>query len=103
MKLQAVSLCLYYSDYLAATVANRRHFDRWVIVTVPEDRETIEFCREHELECLLSTTLREDGWDFDPKFRKASALNEALDQLDPAGWALILDADVLLPTGIRES
>ncbi len=101
MKLQALTVCIYYSDYLAATVANRRHFDRWLIVTVPDDRETIAFCQRNSLECLTSTVLQPDGWDFDPKVRKAVPVNEGLDVLPADEWTVLLDADVLLPSDFR--
>ncbi|MDQ3624972.1 MAG: glycosyltransferase family 2 protein [Verrucomicrobiota bacterium] len=102
MKLQAVTICINYADFLECIVRNQRHFDRWIIVTVPEDHETIAVCRRHGLEFLFSRVLRPDGRDFHSSFNKSRILNEGLDALDQHGWTAILDSDVLLPRHFRE-
>ena len=40
MKLFGVTICINYSDYLECVLGNARHFDRWLVVTVPEDAQT---------------------------------------------------------------
>src|SRR4030095_4279016 len=102
MKLQAVSVCINYADYLECILDNRKHFDRWIIMTVPEDRETISLCEREGLEYHLSKTLRPDGKNFNATWNKSLVLNEGLDALDPEGWVLILDADVRLPRHFRD-
>ncbi len=101
MKLQAVTICINYADYLECIAANRRHFDRWVVVTVPGDAATAAVCARHGLEVVLSETLRADGQDFNAVDNKARAVNEGLARLDGEGWVLVLDADVLLPRDFR--
>ena len=101
MKLQAVTVCINYSDFLECILDNRAYFDRWVIMTVEEDATTIAFCAKHGLECIPSKTLKPDGSDFDASRNKSAILNEGLEALDPAGWCLILDADVRLPRQFR--
>jgi hypothetical protein len=78
------------------------HFDRWIIVSVEEDHGTREVCRKYGLECVISRNLSPDGKDFDAAHNKARVINEALDLLEPRGWVLVLDADVLLPRHFRE-
>ena len=102
MKLQAVTVCIHYADYLECILANRRHFDRWVIVTVPGDVATVGLCARHGIEVVLSRVLRADGKDLDAAYNKAAVINEGLALLDPDGWALVLDADVLLPRHFGE-
>ena len=120
MKLFGVTICINYSDYLECVLGNARHFDRWLVVTVPEDVQTRELCAKHGVEVLLSTVLRADGKDFDAAYNKSAVLNEALEILEsdtgipPVGesqpgravslssWCLLVDADVLLPRYFRQ-
>jgi hypothetical protein len=102
VKLQAVTICINYADFLEAVVANRRHFDRWVVVTCAEDGRTRELCARFGMECVVSAHLQPDGKDFHAVDAKWHVINEGLDALDHKGWALVLDADVLLPRHFRE-
>ena len=102
MKLQAVTVCINYADYLACIVENRRHFDRWIVMTVPEDRETVAVCEAHGIEWRYSQTLKPDGSDFNAAFNKSGVINEGLEALDQEAWAVIVDSDVLLPRHFRE-
>src|SRR5688572_20934857 len=101
-RVQAVTICIDYSDYLRLISANRRHFDRWIIVTVHNDRATQELCKELGIECCISRHLPSNGAGFDAAWNKASIINEGLSGLDPDCWAVILDSDVLLPRNFRE-
>jgi|GEM_PF-487003 len=128
MKLQAVTICINYADYLECIVENRKHFDRWVVMTAPADQATHDLCALHGIECQDSALLRTDGKDFHAVHNKGPILNEALEYLahapksslpaqtgagsseahgletpleDP-GWCVIFDADVLLPRHFRE-
>src|ERR1044072_8070846 len=64
MKLSAVTVCVHESDRLACTLANRDQFERWLIVTVPKDRDTIALCRQHGLACHITHGLEPDGQDI---------------------------------------
>ncbi len=101
IKLQAISICIHYSDYLECTLVNRKHFDRWIVVTVADDDATKQLCQKHSVECFTSQTLHSDGADFSPAWNKSRVINEALGALEPDGWAVILDADLLLPRQFR--
>ena len=102
MELSAVTICINYSDYLGCVIENRRHFDRWVIITVPGDRATHELCAENEIECFDSRILSPGGQDFDAAVNKGAVLNEVLRRLPVALWTLVLDADILLPRHFRK-
>ena len=56
-------------------MANRRHFDRWVVVTVPGDEATLAVCARHGIEVVFSRTLQGDGKDFNAANNKSRALN----------------------------
>ena len=113
MKLLAVTICINYADYLECVIENRRHFDRWMIVTVPTDRATHELCAKHGIECMDSAVLEADGRDFNAVDNKGPVLNEGMDALfwsEPqtgkseslSTWMVVVDADVLLPRDFRQ-
>ena len=49
MKLQAMTVCVHGAHLLSCSLSNRHQFDRWLIVTVPRDTETIALCRDNGL------------------------------------------------------
>lgn len=97
--LSAVTVCVDYSQYLEITAENRSQFDRWIVVTTREDRETQEVCRKHDLDVVLTERLHQNG---DP-FNKGKAINDGLDALAKSDWIVLLDADILLPDNFREA
>lgn len=97
-KIQALTVSVNYADYLECIAANRRHFDRWLVVTDENDTATQEVCRRHGMEILFSKRLYEDG----AAFHKAAALNEGLDALDQDAWVAVMDSDILLPHDFRQ-
>lgn len=101
-RLVAVTICINYSDYLESVLDNRRHFDRWIIMTASGDVETQRFCELSGLECCESGHLNYDGSDFDAVDNKAPVINEAIDRIlqtevDSNVWCVVLDADIYLP------
>ena len=54
-KLEAVTVCIYYSNFLKYCVNNKKYLDRWIIVTVEDDVDTIEICKAYSLEFVFST------------------------------------------------
>lgn len=99
MKIEAVSVCVNYSDYLREVAPhNRRLLDRWIVVTKPSDEETKKVCSDHSIECVLCDEFERDGADF----AKARGINVGLRQLTGDGWLLHLDADICLPTDFGE-
>ena len=112
MKLYAVTICINYADYLECAVRNVRHFDEWVVVTCKRDKRTQELCKKHGMKCVVSKLLKPDGKDFHAVHGKWNVINEGLEMVEKArdaaclpgeaSWALVLDADVLLPRHFRE-
>ena len=101
MKLQAITVCVHGADLLSCSLSNRRHFDRWLIVTVSRDTETIALCRDNELECVTTEILRPDGADLHDGDNLAQVTAEAVARLDQDGWVVLLSEQVLLPRTFR--
>jgi hypothetical protein len=94
MKLEAVITCVNYGDFLAHTLPyNRSLFDKLVVVTAPEDRNTQRVCEYWHVECHTTDAFRSRWKDF----CKAEAINEGLAKLSLTDWVLHLDADIVLP------
>ncbi len=95
MKLEAVTVCVGYADFLAAVVPwNVHHFDHWVVVTSPKDGETKGLCRKWGLHCLVT----DDGARGGDDFAKGRMIERGLHHLSKDAWRLHLDADIALPT-----
>lgn len=100
MKLEAITVCVNYSDFLAEVIPfNRSHFDRWLIVTTPEDIATRDLCRNQSLECITTR----DFYRNNAKFDKAKGVDKGMQCLSHADWVLHIDADMILPSHFRES
>lgn len=99
MYIEAVTVCVNYSDFLAYTLPlNKQHFDHWVIITTKEDRETQRLCRHHNVECLVTDRFTEDG----STFNKAKGINEGLIYQSSRDWMVHIDADIVLPPTFRQ-
>jgi len=99
MKIEAVVVCVNYSDFLAWTLpANRCQFDRLVVVTTPKDIRTQELCSYWHVKCVVTDACYKEGADFN----KGAMINEGLKALDGDGWVVHMDADIWLPPRFRE-
>ena len=98
MKIEAVIICKNYGDFLTHTLPeNLHHFDRLVVVTHPEDKETISLCSKYSVDCVQTTVMHEDG----DKFNKGRAINLGLGHLRGLDWILHIDADIVLPHNFK--
>ncbi len=99
MKIEAVTTCVGYSDFLSETLPhNRSLFDRMVVVTAPEDKDTRRVCEYWNVQCVLSDAF-ETRWG---KFNKGRGINAGLGVLDRQDWLVHLDADIVLPPDSRK-
>lgn len=100
MILEAITISWGYDDFLAvAAEHNRGLFDRWLVVTTPQDEATREVCRRWNLDILLS----EEATRAQDQFRKGRLINRGMQLLSADCWRLHLDADIVLPTTFRNS
>jgi hypothetical protein len=98
MRIEAVTVCVDYGDFLAATLPHTLPLvDDLVIVTAPHDRETQRVCRRWGVRCLVSELHHRHG----AAFNKARLINHGLNHLPRRDWLLHLDADVVLPPNAR--
>ncbi len=77
--------------------ANKHLFDRIVVVTSAEDRDTQRICEFHHVECVKTDALN-SRWN---QFCKGAGINEGLSRLDRDAWVVHLDADIWLPPQTR--
>lgn len=95
---EAVVICDKYSDFLVHTLPqNKIIFNRIVVVTSYEDKETQRVCEFHHVECIPTDSLESRK----KIFRKGAGINVGLSLLKLDGWAVHLDADILLPPQTR--
>jgi hypothetical protein len=98
MKLEAVITCVNYSDFLAHTLpVNRAMFDRMVVVTGYEDKETQRVCEYWHVECVKTEAFGSHRGEF----AKGAGINEGLARLPLDGWAVHMDADIMVPPMTR--
>jgi Glycosyl transferase family 2 len=98
MRIEAITVCIGYGDFLAVTLAeNLPVVDDLVVVTTADDAETRAVCRRHSVHHILSDDQGRGG-----PFNKARLINRALDQIGGADWILHLDADIVLPRKFRQ-
>ena len=97
MRIEAVTVCVGYGDFLAVTARENQHLlEDWVIVTSPDDIETRDVCQRHSIRYVLSEEFRRGG-----PFNKARLIQRAIDQVGGKDWILHLDADIVLPRQLR--
>ena len=97
-KLEAVIVCYNYADFLAHTLPlNMTYFDRVVVVTHPDDQDTINLCNQYSVDCVQTTEFHNNG----DKFNKGRAINIGISHLKNDGWIMQLDADIVLPHNFR--
>jgi hypothetical protein len=98
MKLEAVIVCINYSDFLSHTLPyNKSFFERTVVVTDTKDIETHRVCERWNVMCIKTDAVYDNG----AIVNKAIAINEGLKHLSKEGWIVQLDADIWLPPFFR--
>ena len=95
MKLEGIIICVNYSDFLKNTLPhNKNFFNKLVVVTDSNDKETKKVCEFYNVQCVIT----DDFYDGDSKIpNKAKGINAGLKNLSCDGWVLHIDADVWLP------
>ena len=98
MKIEAVTVCVDYSDFLREAIEpNFSQLDDWVVVTTPEDRQTQNLCREFGIRSVVTDVFTDRG----EHFNKARGINLGIAHLHYADWVLHLDGDIVLPHRFR--
>lgn len=98
MKVEAVVVCVNYSDFLAWTLPlNKGHFDNMVVVTTTADVWTQKLCEYWHVRCVKTDVCYEDG----AAFNKGKMINQGLANLTGDQWVVHMDADMVLPPMFR--
>jgi hypothetical protein len=99
MRIEAVTVCLHYDDFLEQTIrVNQSLFDDWVVVTSQEDSGTIAVCQRYGVRTAFCPYFKRGG----ESFAKALAINIGLAHLKFEDWVVHLDADTALPRNTRK-
>ncbi len=102
MKLEAVTVCIDYGDFLAVTAPlNLALFDRFIVITTERDEETREVCRRLSLDCLLTRDHLRSTDAGAGGFSKGRIVERGLQHLSKDGWRVHMDADIVLPRDTR--
>ncbi|HEY3740673.1 MAG TPA: hypothetical protein VGL53_12555, partial [Bryobacteraceae bacterium] len=100
MKIECISTCVGYGDILAHTLPrNKPHFDRMLIITAPEDKQTRKVCDYYRVPYHATDSFK-TRWG---QFAKGTCINEGLAKLQKDAWICHLDSDIVLPPNTREA
>ena len=97
LRIETAVPCVEYDDFLRITLPNNRVvLSSITVLTAPWDTRTAEIATKYGAKVLVT-----DSWKRGGPFNKAGALNEWLERVaspsEVETWALVLDADILLP------
>lgn len=99
--LEAVIVCVNYSDFLTHTIIhNIHHFDKLVVVTdyqSEDSKKVLNICNHYNVTCLQT----DDFYGYEAAINKAAGINKGLSVLSKQGWVIQLDADIILPPMFR--
>jgi hypothetical protein len=100
MRIEAVTVCVDYADFLEVTLPSlRAAVDDLVVVTAPADQRTRELCRREEVRAVVTTAM----YDHGRQFSLGAAVDAGLRALPLSEWALVIDADIVLPGGVHRT
>lgn len=100
MYLEAVLVCVNYSDILQITLPrNLNFFDRINVITHNNDNETIKLCKKYNVDITITDRMYENKKD---DFNKGKALNEGIKELTKQDWLVIIDADMTFSNNLRD-
>jgi hypothetical protein len=94
MKINAITICVNYADYLKLTLPeNLDFFDTCLVVTDYNDKETEEICSKYEQVTVLKT---DAFYKNNAPFAKSAGINAGLKLLPKDEWVVHWDADMLV-------
>lgn len=93
-----ITVSTRYSDILRIILPqNQKHFSKWIIVTHPDDAETISVIKELGDPAIVSIMFF-DFYTEERKFNKGGAIRLAQETIpEYSGPILLLDSDIYLP------
>ncbi len=98
LRLEAVTTCVGFDDFLDATLPlNMAQVDHMIVITTHEDRATHRVANKYGATLVLTDLFRKNG----RRFNKGAAINAGMDYFQWYGWRLHLDCDIALPEHAR--
>lgn len=98
LRLEAVTTCVGFDDFLDETLAtNHYHFDTFIVVTSHDDKKTQQVAKKHGAICVQTDLFKKN----DRSFNKGAAINSGFNRFQYYGWRLHLDADIIVPDNFR--
>lgn len=94
-KVDGITVCVNYADYLKYSIGNAKLFNSFTVITVEQDKDTIDLCEKNGVKYVFSERLLENGG-----FHKGKAINDGLAQINPKTYVCHVDADIILPPEI---
>jgi hypothetical protein len=100
LRIEAVTVCVDYADFLETTLPfMQRAVDDLVVVTSPDDRRTQKLADQAGVRVLATTAMHDAG----RKFSLGAGVSAGLGALPLSDWALVLDADIILPPSFHRT
>jgi hypothetical protein len=97
--MRAVIVSVEYGDILNITLPyNRHHFEEVLVITTPQDDETIRVARRNNARIHLTRAFYDGG----AIFNKWKALEEGLSAFGRWGILALMDADIMWPKSLPE-
>jgi len=92
--IEAIICCVNFSDYLSETLFfNYKFFDHVIILTIPEDKKTIDLCNIYKnITCIKTNLFYKGGGNFN----RGAVTNLAFKNLRYNDWVVIFDLDIIL-------
>ena len=93
----AITTSTKYSDLLKMTIpCNYSFFEKWYIITHPEDLETIKVIQDYNHSNIEIVFF--DFYENDARFNKGGAIKMMQQQIQHGTPVLLIDSDIILPT-----
>ena len=106
MRIEAVTVCVDYADFLEITLDSiLAAVDSLIVVTSPDDKRTAELCRTRYVRCLATSTMFGLEAQGKPtrKFSLGAALDTGIRSCKLDDWVLVVDADIVLPARTHQT
>ena len=102
MDIIAITVSTNYEDIIPHTIKhNKDFFKKWIFITDPSDKETIDILEQHDNIIVLFFNFEEDAGEFNKggafKVGQEYAYNNF-----PDNWYLIIDSDICLENNFKE-
>lgn len=98
--LDGLTVCVDYSDFLEEVIVfNKKHFNKYVVITSNKDIKTQNICKKENVGCFITDSFYENN----NPFNKGLAISLAIKKYQFKDWLLIHDGDICLPFDLKEN